>query len=482
MSTPTIETVAPSSTSSTNAPSPTPAPETPPSSSAAPVNEPASSTSAFGAALQHAAGAADGVVTPPEKPADKPEDKAKDKPAEKLVEKDKAAPALDELPKLGAKDLLKKDEPKTKDDKAKGKDGKPVEDEPLSEEELKEELDNPHRKEKSQRRYRQLWEMRKKAEEIVATTAKQVKEREEEIAKLKEQMKTAGDKAGIPDDVQKQLEELAMLKREKGLHDDPQIKQLFDNRVANAETVIMDILTKRQSPLPKSYVDAIAQAGGFIGFSKIYPQEAEQIFELLPLAERKEIESAMAEQMILGRQKNAYIEGEKSKAVQYFADQKARQEAEAAAKPDPKKEAEAMQQRFTSWREGVKKEAKDIFGEQEIPADASETVKKEITEKNRFARQLSAALDQRVGAKTPEEWQDILLESVLAHKLSADNKSLRSENELLKAELETVRGAGKTTTRNGGINPLTPPKTADEKPKPFGEAFLEALEKANSAI
>jgi len=480
MPTPTIETGVPSSPPD-NASSPSTTPDKPAESS--PVQSSPSATesrpalTSFADAFE-AAGVKSVEDIPKQKPVDKTkpkaveakaESKAEPKPGEQKPGDKKESAKPEELPKLDSKSLLKKEDekPKSKGDKAP--------EEELSMDELKEELNNPHLRDKSRRRFQDLWSKWTKAEEAVATTKKEVAAKEARLAELEAKIGKEGDKAGIPEDVQKQLEEYAMMKREKGLGDDPQVKQLFDSRVSGAEGVIMDVLTKSAIGVPQNWIDAIKAAGGLIGFSKTMPDKYGELMEALPVSEAQEIDSAMKEQLILARQKKSYIEGEKSKAVQYFADQ-AKAEAEAAAaRPDPRKEAEAMQARFSAWKEGVKKEAADVFGEKEIPADATEEVKGQLTERNKFARQLSAALDQRVAAKSPDEWQDILLESVLAHKFAADSKSLRAENEALRAELEAVRGAGKTVARGGAVTAPAAPKESNSAPKSFAEILQETL-------
>ena len=334
------------------------------------------------------------------------------------------------------------------------------EEEKLSEEDLKKELENPHKSEKAQRRYRQLWAEREAARTEVATTKKEIEARDAKLNELEAKLTEASKKVEITPEIQKQLDELVMYRRQYELDNDPEVKTKFEGRLEASEASIYGVF--KRHGMGDADMDYIKKLGGWSGFAKEHPEQADTILDKLPFADRQDVLAAMTEQRMVKSEKEVFLKSEKARAKEYF-EKKSKAEAEERAKqPDPIKIREQIVGDFKTWKDQVVNTV-PVFKQKEIPADASPEVRKGIEEDNRLAKALSAALDERINANTPEQLKDMILESVLAYRINADREKLVAENASLKKELEKVRSAGRTTGR-ASVSPSAPAKTDDKPP------------------
>ena len=397
-------------------------------------------------------------------PAPKPKDDKSPlgKRSSRLLE-EPAAPADDDAQKPDAKD---------KKDKT---DGRDADGEQVTDKDLEEELQNPHKSEKANKRFRELYRRMKEAEGKHTTTDKQLKEKESKLAEMQKQLEEAAKKASAPDaDMQKKLEEYDMLRRQHDLESDPQVKEVYDGRINQSEESIASVLESNNIVFKgmdaKQSYEVIKKEGGFRGFARKYPDLAQQILDSLNVADQQAVQASISRQFMLEDEKKNFIQTEKSKAKEYFEKQaKEKQELDKNTLT-PEKFKEARRVRI----EEVKKQIIDTaetFKDREIPADASDEEKARLTGENEFTAELRDTLAAHLDPQNDEDFVDTAVAATLASKFKREKTALAAENAALKKEIDKIRGAGRTTPRGGAIPPTVISKEFNKPASSFGAAL-----------
>jgi hypothetical protein len=390
----------------------------------------------------------------------KKEPKTTEKPAKETAKPtettpDKEVDGLKIKDPLGAKKAAKKD------------------DEPaLDEKEIEEELANPHRSEKSARRFRELHRRWKDAEGKISKTAAEGKAKEEKLQKMEQEMaELKAGKGASDEEIKKEKEELMQYRRRYDLEKDPQIKQQFDERIKTTNDTIGSVLAR--NGVKKEDIEAIQREGGFNAYINANPSGAEEFLNSLGIIDRRKIETALTEQDLVTRAKDDYIKRETANASHWFEERDKAAAAEKAKQPDPAKTVELEKRVFENWSENVFKEL-PYFHEAEIPSDASAEVRTRIEKENQFARELKTTLKANLQPANLQEKVDIALSATLAFRLRRKLDEAEATLAALKKENTELKNADATTPRSG--NSMTSGGTDTPKAEKF-PSFSSALDK-----
>lgn len=359
----------------------------------------------------------------------------------------------------------------------------------------------PHDKPKTAKRIQALLKKVDALNSTFTETKRGAEEKAKRLAELEEQLKkvTTVDPA-TNEAVKAQLDELKMFKRRYELDKDPEVATKFDSRVQYAEKGITEILTKRQAT--PALLKLIADEGGWAKFSSSTTpisvksadggttqipasEAAENILNALPMLDRKQLESAMMEQIQLDRDKKRFLEEETKRAVDYFKSRDEEANKQVAAQRQGMDEAKKLIEEFkttaVTQREWLK--------QQEVPVNATAEQKAEIEDSNAYKKQLASLLKKNLEVKDIPSMLGVVEDSVAYYAERRNSARLMDENAKLRAELthqkesmDKFKNASRSTSKSGslaggGSTPTTPSKS--KVPASLEDAFarIEAGEK-----
>lgn len=434
----------------------------------------------------------------PVKAAPEPEKKEVIKPEPTGLDKklDQAQSKKDDEKEVTRESLLAeteaKKEPEAKEPDAKKEPEAKVDPDAVPEDELKV---LPYDKPKTAKRIQALLKKVDTLNETFATSKKESDAKAAKLAELEKQLtevKTVDPKT--TEEVQKQLDELAMFRRRYELDNDPEVKTKFESRKTQAEDSITQVLTRRNAG--PALLKLIADTGGWtkfsdsnnpVTFNKIdgtqetitSSQAAENILAALPLGERKQVESAMLDQLAAEREKARYFSEETKKAQDYF---KTRDE-QLKQQSDAQKQAMTNAQKLIENFQNETIQKKEWLQEKPVPDSATAEQKAQIEDDNRYTRQLKSLLKQNVSAKDIPTMLGIVEDSVAYYaerrtsaRLLAENAALKKALETEKSNQEKFRKASSTITKPGSLSQAAA-NVRQEKKAPVGlEAALAAIE------
>lgn len=398
---------------------------------------------------------------------------AKDPIAEKIAEKKESA--AEEKPASLLGDALKKAEATKakKKEEAPAKEAKSEEPGPVTDADVEEELKNPHRSEKTQNRIKALHKQWKDADAKVATTTKQMAEKDAKLQDLEKKLSEAGKAAGVAPEVQAQLDELQQYRRQYEVENSPRFKE-FNDAHAQTETEILSTLknsgVKLKGQTWEQTEAYIKEVGGYSSFQRKHPDLARQIREdVLGVAESDDIQSAISRQVLLKKHQEAWVKGEKTTAKEYFAKIEADKKAAAESAPKPEAEKQTRKAKLEQWRDKTIAEV-ELFKDAEAPAEASDEMRMSIKQQNDLKAFLRSNLASNLNLDNEEDVARVALDATLAHFFKKQTDGLHAENEQLRAELKKVKTAGKTI-----IKGTQAPAPVSEKP---AKTFEEQLERS----
>jgi hypothetical protein len=359
----------------------------------------------------------------------------------------------------------------------------------------------PHDKPKTAKRIQALLKKVDALNSTFTETKRGAEEKAKRLAELEEQLKSVTTSDPTTNEaIKAQLDELKMFKRRYELDRDPEVATKFDSRVQYAEKGITEILTKRQAT--PALLKLIADEGGWAKFSnsstpisvkgadgsttQIEASEAaENILAALPMLDRKQLESAMMEQIQIDRDKKRFLEEETARAADYFKsrdDESAKAvEVQQKGMEEAKKLIEEFKTTAVTQREWLK--------QQDIPATATPEQKAEIEDSNAYKKQLASLLKKNLEVKDIPSMLGVVEDSVAYYAERRNSARLLDENAKLRAELAHEResmnkfkNASRSTSKSGslaggGSTPTTQSKS--KTPASLEDAFnrLEAGEK-----
>ena len=383
----------------------------------------------------------------------------------KLKERD------EEITRESLRRSTKKPEPKTQE-----KEDAPKED--ITDDDLR---PLPHDTPKTTKRIHGLLAKVTEAQNIVATTKKEVEEKDARLKELEAELAKA--KSSDPktqEEIKSQLNELTMLRRKYELDNDPEIKTRFDAKVDAAESSIIDILKAGKAGQP--LLDLIKEEGGWAKFASskrpvtlddgrqvTTAELAEIISSSLPYQDRKNLEAAATEQIQVKRDRDRFVKEETANADKYFEER--RKQVEAATKQQQERLAEIDKTVKAAYADAVEKSG--WLKPKEIPSDADPELKKEIEEDNAHTLKLQKILQKSLATTNVKDAVEICFDSVRYYEQLRQTEKLQSQLESLKqqiserdAALTKYKTAGRSVPRGGSISSQpassdrTPPKPA----------------------
>jgi hypothetical protein len=347
----------------------------------------------------------------------------------------------------------------------------------VSDAEIDEELKNPHKSEKAQKRFLELHRRWKEADAKAVTTAKQSAEKDAKLAELEKKITEAGKNAGVPPEVQAQLDELKQYRRRYQVEKSPEYTK-YDVAYKETEKDIADVIKlsgiKFQGMTEEQSIAFIEAEGGFDSFQRKYPKVAKDVREAIAEsnpAYNDDLTTAISRQKLIKKAQQVFREGEEKNAVEYFSKMEADEKAKAEAASKVPEMGAVRKKAFDAWRDEAYKKL-DFFREEEAPEGASESAVKTVKEKNAFAASLRKTLEENLNVSNDEDFKDIALAATLAHKIKREKDELAARVESLEAELKKIKGAGRTVTKStqsSAASASAPPKS-----------FTEALDRVQS--
>lgn len=303
------------------------------------------------------------------------------------------------------------------------------------------------------------------------------KKAETEAAALKQELEGLRTKfADLPEDAKERIEESIRLRRVIDLQSDPEVVK-FDAQIADAEKSIQEALATH--PDWEIIKASVERSGGWAAFArsgakfnqrgadgKATEVTSQQVYrkfmDELAGVDADTIKGLVADQSKAQREKQRFLETEGKKAKEWMAQQKKQRDEQAMAT----KQRDQVLARATDT---MVDKAVEIFAElqdQEVPDTPDASIKKPIVEENKrraedrsllkqivATPQYRSALDAALQSDDPNSAVEIVgklaVDSVRSRVLARQNKSLTDEVSRLKAELDNVKTAGRTTRSPG---------------------------------
>jgi len=414
-----------------------------------------------------------------EPPAEKPKT-AEAPPVEQKVEKVEEAPKKDEAKKPSAKDNLNKllEESSSAPVQPQNDDGDQV-----TEDDLRVQ---PHDKPKTAKRIQAFLKKldavnRSVEEERISKQGLESKNKElqAELEKIKKSDPRAHEA------IKAEMEELSMLRRQYQLDKDPAVKEKFDTRIQSSEDSITSILKANKAG--QELLDNIKSEGGFLKFSKsnrmtsipdgeggttqvTCAKLADMILtNALNLGDRNSIQSALLEQESLAREKVRFFEEQKSAATKFF---KEREESEAKSKQQQQEAINSNLKAIEEWK--AKFLAEDFIKDKVAAESATADEKSQISGHNKYNSELRSIMEKALSANGIQDILEVVGDSVKYHDEKRTSFALKRENDRLRAELDKIKSASRSTPRQGSIAAPVSQAQVQERPKTLAER-LDAM-------
>jgi hypothetical protein len=333
---------------------------------------------------------------------------------------------------------------------------------------------------KAKDRFVELTRARRAAEERAASIEKEVATRDAKIKELEGRKPE-----GVNEDVQKQLDELAMFRRQYQLENSPEIKAHFDNIVADGEKFIGETL--KGYGIAEPTIRLIEGEGGFAEFSrsqrtamvdgemKTYAEIAKDWLNGMNVADSEAVRAKLGEQRNVLDHKKRFIDAEKGKAKEYFTTQSAQYESSVKA------QWENIQKQREQIDNFIKRATTETpwMKDKEIPATATPEQRKEIEADNKTAGDLRNILTATLNVKTMDELLDAALDATAYHKTRLDLARANKRIKELEAKESKRKAASATTVRQGSIAspPIKQTRKQENNLIDAADAFELALER-----
>lgn len=263
-------------------------------------------------------------------------------------------------------------------------------------------------------------------------SAEGLKSARAEIARIKAEQQQAIEEArkaaieearkqvALPEETQKELEELRQLRSRVDVESDPQFKKQFDVKLeSNYEAVYKELALYG---LKESELKVLRKIGETEKIENITEMAAK-----LPPASRLKIEAKLLENMSLSDARENALKDARERAQQIWQDRegqtKAQQEAEKAA-----------------WDQAVASfKGHDIFKKSDIPVNTPPEQKKKLEAENQHREKLQKLYDEVVNDNTPIAKAEAAFGLVLAHQFKSELDTTKAELAAAKKELEGIK-------------------------------------------
>jgi len=361
----------------------------------------------------------------------------------------------------GQGDAAQKEEPAKKEEAPKKQDAAKKE-EPAEDVDVPEDSRRvlPHDKPETAKRIKYfLSELKKRDEKTSALEAK--------LKELESKPQTAANDDAIKaaqERLAKLEEENTRFRRRYEIDTDPDFAAKYRKPAEEAEEGIKGVL--KNYNFGDATFKVIQDEGGFAAFSrsrKVYPVKeptaedpnrvvyrtgmeiARGWLDGLSVADKAAVEALAGKQQLLRSEEQAAIKQAQDEAKAYYETQsKAQREAQAKAEEQQKKIKEEWEAFLAEAESGT-----EWLKEESVPADAPPERKKEIEDRNEFAKQLRAQI--RKAPANPREYGEMVLAAAESHILRRTLGQKDAEIARLQEEVKKAKGAMRTTPKSGSL-------------------------------
>jgi hypothetical protein len=266
-----------------------------------------------------------------------------------------------------------------------------------------------------------------------------------ETARLKAEQQAAIDAAraaaieeakksvAVPEDVQKELEELRTLRARVDVESDPQFKQKFDERRDKNFETIYGVL--KAHSLPESQLKILRALGP--------AERVEEITSLaskLPSSSKLKIEAKLFENLNLDDERERALAEARTRSAEIFAEKEKTSKEQQAAQLKAKQEA--VEQFKTQ----------SVFQRVDIPATAAPEERKRLEAANAEADRLQKLYEETVNDETPLAKAEAAFGLVLAHKFKSELDSTKAKLEAAQKELTAIKKRSGVTDKGRIVN------------------------------
>jgi hypothetical protein len=292
-------------------------------------------------------------------------------------------------------------------------------------------------------------EEHKRALELEAKT----KEYETKLADYENKLKTPT----VPEEVQKELEDLRNMRKELDLRLDPEFSKTYVKPVQDAEANIMRIFT--EAGLKEETAQQILEKGGIVALSKsnevLDPKTgitgAQWVNDVL-----LEKTPSFHRNRIIGELTNALnIQDRAQRELQDFqGNAKARYEAR----------MQKLTEDFNAGRDSALAELGDLAKPKTVPPTATAEERAEIEAHNDLLRKAETRFNEYMKAsQDPKVAGAIMVRATQADVLLTENKALQARVAALQDTVNRIKAAGATS--QAGDHTAPPPATPAQTPK-----------------
>lgn len=344
----------------------------------------------------------------------------------------------------------------------------------------------PHDKPKTAKRIQALLKRIDETKKLAEETKKEVDAKATKMAELETQLATA--KTVDPrttEEVKKQLDELAMYRRQYALEQDPEVKSRYDDRITSAEKPIADILARHGAG--EALLKTIQEEGGWLKFAQSGRQiqlkdearpaseVAELILENIPFGDRKTVEALAMEQITTKREKERFFEEQKKTATDYF---KRLEEEQKKGTVEQQKMSEEMKKMIDGFYTKNTSET-EWLKEAQLPADATAEKKAEVEEHNTHVKSLHSTFKKALETKDLPGMLQVVRDAVeLQNEKRLRAKAVsaldieRERVKKLQADLDRYKKGSRSVPAAGSITQRSSSgETEKVKPVGIGAAF-----------
>ena len=288
-------------------------------------------------------------------------------------------------------------------------------------------------------------------------SAARIKEKNDEIARLKAEQDRAIEAArqaaieeaqkqvAVPEDVQKELEELRQLRARVDVESDPKFKEQFDSKKeANYESIYKELA---QFGLKESELKVLRKIGEAEKIENITEMAAK-----LPPASRLKIEAKLFENLNLSDAREKALADARERAQQIWQEREGQTKAQQEAAKAEREKAIAS---FKSH---------EIFKKAEIPANTPPEQRKKLEAANQQREKLQKLYDEVVNDETPMAKAEAAFGLVLAHQFKSELDAAKAELAAAKKELEGIKKRSGVTDKGRLVNVPTEGRQTKHNP------------------
>ncbi|NBW10611.1 MAG: hypothetical protein EBR82_21560 [Caulobacteraceae bacterium] len=259
-----------------------------------------------------------------------------------------------------------------------------------------------------------------------------IKEKNEEIARIKAEQQAAIEaakqaaieeakkQAVLPEDLQKEIDELRQLRARVDVESDPKFKEQFDSKKdSNYEAIYKELALYG---LKESELKVLRKIGESEKIENIT-----EMAEKLPPASRMRIEAKLFDNLNLSDARDKALKDARDRAQQIWQEREGQTKAQLET---AKAEREKAVSSFKSH---------EIFKKSEIPANTPPEQRKKLEASNQHREKLQKLYDEVVNDDTPMAKAEAAFGLVLAHQFKSELDVTKSELAAAKKELEGIK-------------------------------------------